>query len=267
VQSSDTRFVAVGELSTIVRMPRNGTQMELVSPGNLPPGDLSFIAGNDKAGWYVLQRVDSDVNLLHSPRLEDGDWTTVRTESVAFSRTHGITRVWAWRTANGLAYATTSGGVDFLDFASGAWTHRDSPNKARFIDIALNPDGSFGALTAASGIFSSPGGALGDIRASAWLSRDNATTWQEIKSPFTIKRTTPIRTPDGRLLLAGEVSGTTELDVSEDNGSTWHKSSNRIPTILPNGIYLYAEYGENGQFSISTSADKGQTWKVEYSNN
>lgn len=259
----DARFIAVGEYSTIVRMPRDGQQMEPVSPGNLPVGKLLFIAGNDKVGWYVLDQSGDDVRLFHSATIEAGDWTQIATESTAFSRWNGLNTLWAWRTRNGMAYAVSAGKIHFLDFETGQWTHREAPNRDRLIQVAPNADGSIGALT-------SPGGGAGGVLAGVWLSHDNAESWQALSVPFTVKVAAPVATPEGRLIVAGGAFGNPELQISDDHGATWSKladhSLDRSIQVTPDGLFYAITSGFGGQYAIRTSEDGGVHWRIEYTN-
>jgi hypothetical protein len=61
-----------------------------------------------------------------------------------------------------------------------------------------------------------------------YLSRDGAVTWEEIKSPLSVKVAPPRRTPQGTLLLTGGVFSKPELQASKDGGKTWTKVSDSI---------------------------------------
>lgn len=262
VQRPDARLVAVGEFSTLLRLAPGASEMERIAPGNLPTGNLLFVAGNDQAGWYLLQQAGVSVQLLHSPRLVDGQWTVVRSESVERDFWRGGQRLWAWRTEGGLAYATSAGDIHLLDFASGKWQSRKAPNDNRLINVGPNADGSLGVLT-------SPGGGLGGAFAGNWLSTDQGRTWREVKSPFTVKVVPPIRTREGLYLSAGGVFGKPELQVSKDEGATWSKLSDhaldRTLNVLPSGLYFTVDSGATGLFAIRSSADQGVSWRTEYS--
>jgi hypothetical protein len=51
-------LIAVGELTTMLKMERSARDMRLtrIDPGNLPPGNLLFIDGNDSVGWFVVHQ-------------------------------------------------------------------------------------------------------------------------------------------------------------------------------------------------------------------
>ncbi|MFM2118918.1 MAG: hypothetical protein RL722_386 [Pseudomonadota bacterium] len=263
VDRPDTRLIAVGELGTLLRLSHDSDRFEPIPPGDLPPGNLLFIAGNDRQGWYLVHQNASTIRLLRSDRLENGQWQTLRTESVAFSLWSGANAFWSWATPGGLAYAVSEGRLHFLDFASGQWTERSAPNKARFVQITADPEATLGALT-------SPGGGFAGVFASTWFSRDDGQSWKEVKSEFNVKVAPPRRLPGGRLLMVGGVFSDPELHASDDEGKTWQKVSpfprDQQLVLLPSGQLLAVALGQFGLFGIRHSSDGGKTWRTEYSN-
>lgn len=263
VSRPDAELLAVGEFATLWRQPPGSDQLVPMDTGDLPSGNLLFIAGSDPVGWYVMLQSGAQVRLMRSDKLDAGHWETLRTEKVGFDFWHGIDRVWTWRTDDGLAYAASSGEIHFLNFSTSGWVHRAAPNKDRLILLRPNPDGSLGALT-------SPGGGFGGVFAGTWLSRDAAQSWQEVKSPFKVKMAAPLRTKAGALLVNGGAFGDPELQVSQDEGQTWRRliefPMDRTLHVMPWGDYLTVDSGQFGLFSIRHSSDGGATWRTEYSN-
>jgi hypothetical protein len=263
VQRPDATLIAVGELSTMMRLPPGGDSLLPIDAGNLPHGTLLFVDGNDQHGWYVAQQRDKEVTLYRSDKLEGGDWKPLRSESVAFNAWSGANQAWFWRRPGGLAYAVSAGTLQFLDYASGRWTAGKAPNDSRLLGVAPNPSGSLGILT-------SPGGGFGGVFASLYLSKDAAATWQEIKSDFKVKVSPPLQTMGGTLLLPGGVFSEPELHASSDGGSSWSRRGefrlDRRLVPLPSGRLLAVDMGLNGLFAIRHSSDEGATWRVEYTN-
>lgn len=264
VDLPDIALVAVGEFTTFLKQRRGSTRLEAIDPGNLPKGNLVFFAGNAQAGWYLAAQVGSKVRLLHAKALEGGDWQQLREEDVGFSFWSGANPVWFWPTRAGMAYATAAGQFHFLDFGTGQWDSRRSPDGARLISTSPNPDGSLGVLT-------SPGGGLGGVFAKMHLSRDEGRSWKLIPSgDVSVKIMPPAALADGSLLMAGGVFSNPSVYTSKDDGATWTRMGetrlDRTLYPLPSGPILAVDHGQFGVFSIASSSDRGATWKVEYSN-
>jgi hypothetical protein len=264
VDLPDIALVALGEFTTFLKQRRGGTRLEPLDPGNLPKGNLIFLAGSAKAGWYLAAQVGDKVRLLHAKTLEGGDWQTVREEDVGFSFWSGANPVWFWPTAGGMAYATAAGQLHVLNFATGQWEQRSSPGGSRLISLTPNPDGSLGALT-------SPGGGFGGVFAKMHLSRDEGRSWKPIPSgDVSVKIMPPAALADGSLLMAGGVFSDPSIYTSNDDGATWTRRGktrlDRTLYPLPSGPILAVDHGQFGVFSIASSNDRGATWTVEYSN-
>jgi hypothetical protein len=262
VDLPDANLIAVGEFNTILRKPPGGNALLPVDPGDLPPGNLLFIDGSQKTGWYVAQQSGKEVTVFHSAQLESGHWEALRKESVGVSFWSGANSFWIWRTPSGLGYAVSEGRIHLLDYATNTWKDAHGPGTDRLLGIVHNPGGSYGVLT-------SPGGGFGGIFAGDYLSRDNASTWQAIKSDFKVKIAPPSETPDGTLLIQGGVFSNAELHASKDGGATWSSLSNFPLTgslsVFPSGGLL-AVQETYGVFSVAYSSDGGKSWKYEYSN-
>lgn len=263
VQRPDARLLAVGELGTMMRLAPGADRLTPVDAGNLPPGNLLFIDGDDRFGWYLALQRRTDVTLFHSNQLEAGDWKPLRTESIGFDFWSGANKLWIWRRPGGLGYAVSAGTFNYLDYATGTWTTVKSPKDSRLLDVAPNDYGTMGILT-------SPGGGLGGVFAGLYISGDQGRTWQEIKSEFNVKVAPPRRLKSGALVQPGGVFSKPELYASADEGRTWQRRSDfrldRRLVTLPSGDLLAIDLGQFGVFSISHSSDEGATWKTEYSN-
>lgn len=264
VDLPDIALIAVGEFTTFLKQRRDGTRLEAMDPGNLPKGNLLFVAGNAARGWYVAAQIGNKVRLLHAKTLEGGDWQQLREEDVGFSFWSGANPVWFWPTSAGLAYATAAGQFHFLDFSTGQWELRKSPDGARLINVSPNPDGSLGILA-------SPGGGFGGVFAKMHLSRDEGRSWKLIPSgDVSVKIMPPAALADGTLLMAGGVFSDPSVYTSKDEGAHWTRMGvtrlDRTMYPLPSGAILAVDHGQLGIFSIASSDDRGATWKVEYSN-
>lgn len=176
--------MAVGEFNTILTLDDQG-HMARADPGNLPPGNILFIDGNDSAGWFAAVQHGKEVTVLRSTALEGGDWQPLRKENVETSFWSGPNQFWAWSTKTGFAYAVSEGRISFYDLSTRQWIERKAPKGSRFIRIAPQTGDTLGALT-------SPGGGVGGIFASTYLSRD-----------------------------AGSQTGIATIRHSDDEGKTW----------------------------------------------
>jgi hypothetical protein len=264
VDLPDARLIAVGEFNTIVRLDRQG-RVTRVDPGNLPPGNLVFVDGDPRAGWFIALQSGAKLTLFRSPALDGGQWTAVREEDVGRSFWSGANQFWAWPTKSGFAYAVSAGDIRLFDFTTQAWTERKAPNNSRLVGVAPAADGGLGILT-------SPGGGFAGVFATMYVSRDNAATWAEIKSPFSIKVAPPRLVGDGRLLVTGGVFSKPELHASGDGGKTWQlvtadiKLNENLVLLPTTGMFAIDNGQQFGLASIRRSADGGATWRLEYSN-
>ncbi|ARN18976.1 WD40/YVTN/BNR-like repeat-containing protein [Piscinibacter gummiphilus] len=260
---SDTTLLAVGEFGALMRLPAGSDKLEPLDSGDLPAGNLLFIAGDERAGWYIGHQKDKTLTLFHSAQLEGGRWSPLRQETVGFDFWNGANSIWFWRRPGGFSYAVSEGSIHTLDFASGAWSMTKAPNGNRLVSVEANPNGSIGILT-------SPGGGFAGIFASLYLSEDLGQHWQEVKPEFKVKVAPPRQLASGTLLVMGGVFGTPELQASQDGGRTWqHRAPfalDRRLVVLPSGALLTVDSGQFGLFSVSRSTDDGATWRVEYSN-
>lgn len=263
--TESSRLIAVGELNSIFRMRRDG-QFDALDAGNLPPGNLLFVAGNDQVGWFVAHQRESKVTLYKSPAIDRGQWAPLREIDIAFSFWNGANAFWAWPTAAGFAYATSAGDIHGYGFASAQWSRHQAPGGDRIININRGHDGSLGLLT-------SPGGGFGGAFAGSHLSRDGGARWQEIKQPFTVKVTPPLMTGPRTLLVAGGVFSSPELQGSDDLGATWQRFSvavgiNDALVWTPTRGVFAVDSGRNsfGLATIRHSSDQGRNWKLEYTN-
>lgn len=266
VNLPNARLVAVGEFSTLLRLPREGRVMVPVDVGNLPPGNLLFIDGDEAFGWYVAHQRGADLSLYHSLNLERGDWRLVRKEDVGFSFWNGKNNVWIWHTDRGLAYAVSAGSIHHLEYATGEWRTFKAPDDRRLMDVVPSPDGSIGILTPA-------GGGFAGVFASMFLSRDGGATWREIASKNKIKSSAPIPVTSKTILatsIANAFSPQLELNASHDNGATWEARPNyRVgEKLVPlrGGRMVSIQPGFSGIFTVAVSDDEGKTWRVGFSN-
>lgn len=264
-ESADAPLIAAGEFNTIVRHDRASGKLVALDPGNLPPGNLLFIDGNDRAGWFVAQQGGNVFSLYRSATLERGDWKLLRKEDVSASFWSGANRAFLWRTTNGFAYALSEGSLWFYDFGTGQFTERRAPNNNRLLSVLPSANNAIGILT-------SPGGGFGGVFSGMYVSRDLGASWQEVPSPFNVKVVPPALTPKGTLLVQGDAFGSPELQASQDMGKNWFKVTDAVLlseqlVVLPTQGILAVENGSRfGIASIRRSGDEGATWRTEYSN-
>lgn len=263
-RTSDAVLYAAGEMNTLVRLASGSDKLDRIDTGNLPPGNLLFVDGDDRTGWYVAHQKGKVVTLFRSAKLERGQWQPVCKETVGLDFWEGRHSVWFWRRTGGFSYAVTAGSIHSIDYASGEWRTTKAPGNGSIQGISYSPTGSIGAMI-------TPGAAVGGgILASLSLSKDEGRTWSEVKSEFKVKVSPPSETMSGTLLVPGGVFGTPELHASVDGGRTWQRRSDfplrRRLVVLPSGAILAVDRGDSGIFSISRSKDEGATWDVEYSN-
>jgi len=259
----EAHLVAVGEFGTLLRVNVRDNRFVKVNTGNLPSGNLVFIAGNSKDGWVIVQQVGRDIQFLRSTKLEGGEWTSLRKISLVNSFWSGNDQFWVWTDRHGLAYATSDGGLQFFNIATGQWTARAAPKGHRIIGVTPDQPDHIGVLT-------SPGGGFAGAFASQFYSRDGGATWAEMKTEFKIKVSAPRRAKTGELITMGGVFSNPELHASSDEGATWQKRSefelNQDLSIMPSGLMLAVSRSNFGIFNIRTSMDHGKTWEIEYSN-
>jgi hypothetical protein len=263
VDLPDTILVAVGEFRTLLRLPKGAERFVPVNPGNLPQGNLVFVAGNAKDGWVVASQSGKTVGLYRSASFDNGDWKLLRSEDVGPSFWSGANQFWIWDTPQGLGYAVSEGRIHFLNLASGVWTERSSPKGSRLIALAQDVPGHLGALT-------SPGGGFGGVFATLYTSADDGVNWKEIKGEFNVKVSPPRRLPNGDLLLPGGVFSKPELHASTDGGTTWARRGDitldQRLVVLPSGQLLAVSAGRSGLFDVRHSANGGATWRTEFTN-
>ncbi|MFL6656498.1 MAG: sialidase family protein [Massilia sp.] len=263
VDAAGTDMLAVGEFLTLLRKPTGVDQLVPVDTGNLPFGTLLYICGNDTAGWFLALQHDNELTIFHSTALEAGNWSPMRTENVAAEFLSGTSKFWMWQTAQGFAYTTVKGPLNYYNTASKTWTARATPKDAHLFGLTVTPTGSLGALT-------SPALGVGGIFASTFVSSDQASTWQEIQVPFKSKVAPPVPARDGKIFMPGGILSTPELQVSADGGTTWTQAGlytlGRRITPLSSGALLDADLGQTGMFTIRVSRDEGKSWQVEYRN-
>lgn len=259
VKTNDAVLLAVGEFNTLLRLPPGGRDFVPVNTGNLPPGNLIFIAGDEVHGWYVAQQRNDELTIYRSLFLENGDWQPVRKESVGFSFWSGQDMFWPWRRADGFSYATSEGKIHHLDYASGQWRSMTAPKERHIANFIASPDGSLGVLVAS-------GAGLAGMFAELYLSQDQGATWTEVKPKNSVRESPPMRLRSGTLLVRSiEMLTKAELNASKDGGQTWlpRKEQTRgVLTALPSGRMVSVETGY--YFSVNISTDEGDTWRVGY---
>lgn len=257
-------LVGVGEFGTLVRQAEGSKRFERVAPGTLPPGNLLFVAGDSRHGWFLVHQAGSRLQILRSSRFENGDWSPVREITLSRSLWSGAEQFWVWTTPEGFAYATGDGGLQRYELASGRWTTgAPVPRQHRILAIAEDGGGHIGLLT-------SPGAGFAGAFAGQFLSSDAGQSWRELETAFKIKVTPPRRASNGDLLTLGGVFSNPEMQASADHGVTWTKRGDFLLDqqlhILPSGLMLATSQGGHGLFVVRASKDQGRSWRIEFSN-
>ncbi len=259
-EEGDSRLLAAGEFNTLFRMDRN-EHLHAVDTGDLPPGNLFFITGNNVAGFFIAQTRGNDVFIYRSSALVNPKWEQIRQEKIGMSFWSGMQSFWAWPTSKGFAYATSKGGIHIYDYAAKSWTHRKAPNERSLSVVNAYPGDIWGIMT-------SPGGGFGGVFAKTHYTRDFGETWIETNSPYSVKVSAPKITPKGTIIETGGVFGKTGIQASHDNGKTWRQVTEKpvladsfwvMPTA---GLFLITD-GRMGVETIEQSSDEGATWRVE----
>jgi len=264
VDGSPALAVAVGEFNTIAVLDRN-EKLAIKQSGNLPLGNVIYVAGNSKVGWFVAHKSADRVGIYRSTSLDNGNWSLLKEEKVGFSFWNGVNSFWTWSSSHGFAYATSEGVIRNYDYPTGVWVESHSPNNSRISAIAVSDAGI--------GILTSPGGGFGGVFAGMYVSNDIGKSWIEIKSPYKVKLYAPRVLSDGSLLVAGGGPfAKSELQRSSDKGKTWQVCSDKVDindNIVPlptQGTLAIDSGAQFGLAHIMHSADSGSTWATEYSN-
>ena len=261
VDLPDAELLAVGEFGTMLRKPRDSDQLLPVDTGNLPPGNLLRIGGNDADGWYVMHRNGDQMGVFHSRRLAGGDWQSVRQFKVPRSYYYAAGFFWAWQDGGAMGYAMLDGRIAEVDYGTGKWSERNAPRKAKLASFRHWPDGTESVLIQA--------GLMGRFP-DAYISRDRGRNWTQIVSPFKVLMSPAVPLRDGRLLLEAGMYNKKELHVSADQGKTWTPYADYAlhgdPMMFASGLALNVREGYSGIVSIHSSSDDARTWKLEHSN-
>ncbi|HYD42628.1 MAG TPA: sialidase family protein [Anaeromyxobacter sp.] len=216
VRSLDgVRAVAVGEFNAIAALDGTG-RVRRLSPGNLPPGNLIFVEGDDGQGWTVALVARGAVTFYRSPMLEHGSWTAIRTEPFASSSS----AIWVWPARGGFGYANTEGALRVYDRKSGIFVeHQGRPGAERILSLAYFPGAGIGVLT---GSWYEPG---------HYFSRDDGRTWVETRSTFKVQKAPPQYTSQGQLLVMGadRIVDPPVLRATKDGGATWEDLAEELP--------------------------------------
>lgn len=262
VDLPDTALVAVGELGLILRQPTSSPVLQVVDPGDLPRGNLRFIAHALTTGWVVAVQQGHKLRFMVSKQLAAGRWTLLReVDASPLLRDRG-SQVWLWATPGGLGVAVPRGPIATLDFASGRWTEQRTPQGHPLLDFVAGPHGAMTAVT-----YSASG--LAGEHALHFRSLDSGATWERVASvPVRGKQFPDALTPllDGSLVIEGGEVRAPVLHASTDGGTTWQtRKLLRIGVRLyplPSGLLL--AQGINGWLDVDATRDDGLSWKNEF---
>lgn len=245
----DDRLVAVGELSTIAVLGRDG-KLRRLSPGNLPAGNLLFVAGDAASGWVVAHRDGSAVTLFHSERLDGGTWKPLRREERTVLQDGPF---WFWRTEAGFGYANGTVSTYWWDRATRRLVERKVPSERGITVVA--PCGPRGVCVR-----------LADFLPSVYATSDEGRTFRELSPPDKLRP--PTQLPGGRFLHRQFIVD--KLWVSDD-GQSWEEAGSvrtgeNVVAVPGVGLFAIDEGEIAGITSIRFSADQGRSWKLELSN-
>jgi hypothetical protein len=260
--SDDTLAIVAGELDTLARVDPAG-QITRIDPGDLPKGNIVFVDGQSKAGWYAVLENNHDIGIYHADRIDSGNWTKVRSERQD-RWSDIVTSFWVWPEPHGFAYALSSGWIRSLDFATGQWSETTSPNRNTIHSMLSTPEG-WGVLCSNSQTSPDASGkhAYGNgYFLHSYYSNDRGQNWHEVNRPEKYLTSAPVPTEAG-LLSTGGKEGIATTWLSSDGGSTWLPST---------AIYRYARISEvplHGLFAVTPDAVlrldlPSQTWKTEF---
>lgn len=256
-------IVAVGEFKTIVKQVPGSNSLTSVNTGNLPAGNLLFIAGNEVDGWHIIHQQSDLVRVFRSDKLEAGNWLELRREKIA-TNFWTANSFWFWRASNGIAYAVSDGRIHILNFKTKTWIEKNVPGGNGFtrVTATLGDTISVAGKSAFSPLFHD-----------AFFSNDAGTTWKPVPDvPHQLKPTfNPLqRGKNGEIYLKCVSNGIYYIVASSDEGATWENRSevsllSRLHTF-PSGAMLIISDGLNGLFDLRYSSDGGKTLSYEYSN-
>jgi hypothetical protein len=257
---TERSIVAVGEASTIVKFAADGSAQPL-PVGDLPPGNLIFIAGSDRNGWFVGHEMRGLVRVLRSDSLLQPKWQEIAQAERTFSVWSGSREVWLWPTRHGFMFADGAR-LRAYDYQSRAWAERETPGKNAIITVMPGADDAFGVVT-------SPGGGFGGITASSWISRDLGASWTRVSPPYKVKVSAPLVISSSELLQVGGVFGDAGLQGSTDGGQSWSKYTSELPAnaslVMTKSSGLFALRRIGVHDIVQHSSDDGRTWTTEFS--
>ncbi|MFB9245781.1 hypothetical protein IV454_11655 [Massilia antarctica] len=249
-------LIGVGEANTIVRLAPGATTLTPVDPGNLPRGNLIYVAGNERAGWYITLHSDEQVSIFHARDIEGGNWKRVASVPLKKDFWWGQSGFWPWRTERGFGFAVDES-LHVLDYASVQWVTRKMPQGMKVAAAQASPNGTIGVR--------------GKMFGGSYISKDEGLSWQEVPTPRNAG--VPLQSGDAALWvpsapLPGDLSAGPILHTSGDLGRKWTQVG-QFPggtlDILPSGAML--TYGKERDFyTIRRSTDNGLSWSTEYHN-
>jgi hypothetical protein len=235
-----------------------------ISLGNLPKGKPFFLsAAQDGSRWYA-GIINKDQNELFTANKLDGNWEKIFSDK-KYAYAYSGAQVWAAKLPNGLFYASAATPeIRCLDYSTGKWITSKAPKGNVILDIKVN------SKTGSIGILTGPGGGFAGVFATAYFVKSCGNNWQEIKSPYTVHVGAPIIMNDGSIADIGGVFKDSGMYVSQDEGKTWNKATDRI--IHVDKLYQTENHGlfvvsnaSNGIETVSNSQDNGKTWSTELS--
>ncbi len=283
-EGAETFLVAGGEFNTLLRVSSLGA-LEPLDPGNLPPGNILHIDGNDTAGWILAHQTPDAVTFYRSPRLEKAEWKVHRVHEFRVRKYNDLNslspeRFWFWTNPDGFGYLTTRGSAWIYERKPGTWLEAPRLNDTPVMSLApMGPPNEVSVLFQQEVTL---GGRPGFA-----LSKNGGRYFGPIGTPGIVhiireryedaprvNGVAPVRLPNGTLLSWCHLPiHSQKLILSADNGATWTAQEqvflegSYLRSLPKSGLFAIADGTHSkGESVIYHSDDGGKTWKVEFSN-
>lgn len=258
-EQDDFDFLAYGEMNALYKHIKGDKLLTAIDTGNLPLGQIMYVVGNNRDGWFISLKKGRKATIYQSASLSSGQWSPV----VSDIKLQGyglfqllLPALWMWEDANGFSYAETNGTITRYTYASKSWSKNKAPNNAKVSNFSVNPDNSVTLVT------------TGGFMAKQYISKDYGVSWKRVYNPMA--GVLPLQYSSQGDIYAtsfGFFELINKLSISEDQGKTWRKIEawpNSQFTILPSGALVNSATPYNKYALIALSLDKGKTWKPLY---
>lgn len=217
---SEHQIVVAGELDTLLASGRDG-RLRVVDTDALPAGDLVFVTPMPDLSWVVVLENRDHYFFYRTEGLDRPIWIKIgeQVRLVDAWNEHG--RIWAWRTEQGFAYASSAGDLHDYEAAGGTWRATQLPDGGIITAVSTGFGGFVSVVSAAST-------ELADLFSTVWVSTDFGHGWNRIATPFHLRPSPLERLPDGQLLAYGGSYGHYSVQASADGGQRWTLRSDEL---------------------------------------